>query len=86
MFEKFFKTVRQKGQVLVFYAFAIPTLFLFVGAAADFGWYYLNVSRMQNAADAAVTAGVSKFLQGGDESLYSDYKDTALVDGVPDHA
>ena len=63
----------------------MPLLLMFVGVGLDLGWYYLNVSRMQNAADAAVTAGVRKFLEGGDESLYSDYKDTALVDGVPDH-
>ena len=63
----------------------MPLFLMFVGVGIDLGWYYLNVSRMQNAADVAVTAGVSKFLEGGDESLYSDYKDTALVDGVPDH-
>lgn len=51
----------------------------------DLGWYYLNVSRMQNAADAACLAGVREFLKGGDESLYSDYKDTALIDRVPSH-
>ena len=32
-------------------------IFLCVGAAADLGWYYLNVSRLQNAADAAILAG-----------------------------
>ena len=45
-----FKKLKQRGQVLVFYALLLPTLFMFVGAAADFGWYYLNVSRLQNAA------------------------------------
>ena len=60
-------------------------MFLFVGVVIDLGWYYLAVSRMQNAADAAVTAGVQKFLSGGDESVYSDYKDSALIDKVPSH-
>ena len=74
-----------RGQILILFALLMPLFLMFVGVGIDLGWYYLNVSRMQNAADAAVTAGVSKFLEGGDESLYSDYKDTALVDGVPDH-
>ena len=69
----------------MFHAFLFPLMFLFVGVAVDLGWYYLTVSRMQNAADAAVTAGVQKFLSGGDESLYSDYKDSALIDKVPSH-
>ena len=55
------------------------------GVGLDLGWYYLNVSRLQNAADAACLAGVQKFLSGGDESLYSDYKDSALIDSVPSH-
>ena len=52
-FEKF----KQRGQVLVFYALIIPLLLLLVGAGLDLGWYYLNVSRLQNAADAAALAG-----------------------------
>lgn len=74
-----------RGQILILSALLMPLLLMFVGVGLDLGWYYLNVSRMSNAADAAVTAGVSKFLEGGDESLYSDYKDTALIDKVPSH-
>lgn len=48
---------KRRGQALVFYAVLIPTLFAFVGVGLDLGWYYLNVSRLQNAADAAVLAG-----------------------------
>lgn len=59
MLKKFFKSLTQKGQVLVFYGLMIPTLFMFVGAAADFGWLYLNQSRLQNAADAAANAGAN---------------------------
>ena len=58
-----FKKLKQRGQVLVFYALLLPTLFMFVGAAADFGWYYLNVSRLQNAADAAVLAGAQALVE-----------------------
>lgn len=56
MFKKFLK-LKQKAQVLVYFAVALPFLFMFVGAAADFGWIYFNQSRLQNAADAAVLAG-----------------------------
>lgn len=47
----------QRGQVLVFYALMMPLIILFVGVGMDLGWYYLNVSRLQNAADAAARAG-----------------------------
>ena len=52
-----FKRIKQRGQVLVFYALLIPFLFLCIGVGLDLGWYYLNVSRLQNAADAAALAG-----------------------------
>ena len=57
MFKKFFK---QRGQTAVLYALLIPVLILFTGVGIDLGWYYLNVSRLQNAADAAALAGASK--------------------------
>ncbi|MBO4401190.1 MAG: Tad domain-containing protein [Selenomonadaceae bacterium] len=59
------KKLKQRGQILVFYAFMIPTIFLLIGAAADLGWYYLNVSRLQNAADAAVLAGSQALVSSG---------------------
>ena len=74
-----------RGQVAVFYALLIPIILFMGGVGVDLGWYYLNVSRLQNAADAACLAGVQKFLSGGDESLYSDYKDSVLIDSVPSH-
>ncbi|MBR0290161.1 MAG: pilus assembly protein, partial [Selenomonadaceae bacterium] len=52
-----FKHFKQRGQVLVLYALLIPLLFLFAGVGLDLGWYSLNVSRLQNAADAAALAG-----------------------------
>ena len=54
---------RQFGQTLVFFALLVPILFLFAGVAIDLGWYYLNVSRLQNAADAAVLAGAKELLE-----------------------
>ena len=74
---------KQRGQVLAFYAVLIPTLFVFVGVGLDLGWYYLTVSRMQNAADAAVMAGAWKFLE--DEGTLSDYSDARLIDFVPNY-
>ena len=48
---------KQRGQVVVLYALLIP-IFLFMGGVGlDLGWYYLNVSRLQNAADASVLVG-----------------------------
>ncbi|MBR6014201.1 MAG: Tad domain-containing protein [Selenomonadaceae bacterium] len=77
MLRKFLKISPQKGQVIVFYALVVPLLFCFVGAAADFGWLYFNQSRLQNAADAAVNAGVKELLKK-DQSL-SDYTYTTFV-------
>ena len=65
MFKNFLpiKFLKRRGQVLVFYALLIPLLFLFAGVGMDLGWYYLNVSRLQNAADAAVLAGAYKLVE-----------------------
>ena len=54
---------RQFGQTLVFFALLVPILFLFAGVTIDLGWYYLNVSRLQNAADAAVLAGAKELFE-----------------------
>ena len=82
-----FKNIKQcfirRGQVAVFYALLIPTIFLLGGVGLDLGWYYLKVSSMQNAADAAVIAGAWKFLE--DEGTLSDYSDAKLIDFVPSH-
>ena len=48
---------------MVLYALLIPILFLFVGLGIDLGWYFLNVSRLQNAADAAALAGAWKLVE-----------------------
>ena len=72
-----FKKLRQRGQVLVFFALMLPTLFLFVGITADLGWMYLNLYRLQNAADAAVTAGAKNLIK--DEKNLSDYSYSTFV-------
>ena len=77
MRRKIFKLLSQKGQAIVFYALMVPVLFCFVGAAADFGWLYFNQSRLQNAADAAVTAGATELIKK-DQTL-SDYRYTTFV-------
>lgn len=46
---------------MVLYALLTPLMFLAGAAATDLGWYYMNVSRLQDAADAAVIAGAQEF-------------------------
>lgn len=57
-----FKKVQQHGQAMILYGLLMPLLFLCAGVGLDLGWYYLNVSRLQNAADAAVVAGAHAFV------------------------
>ena len=47
---------------MVLYALLIFLMFLFLGVALDLGWYYFNVSRLQNAADAAALAGAQDLI------------------------
>lgn len=54
--------LRQRGQLVLLYALFIPLIFFFVGLTFDLSWYYLNVSRMQNAADAAAVAGAQTLI------------------------
>lgn len=67
----------QKGQALVFYALLIPLLFTVGCAGLDLGWYYMNVSRLQNAADAAALAGANKLIE--DEEHFANYKTAILI-------
>lgn len=73
---KFFSS-KQKGQSMIFLAISAPILCACVGAAIDFGWLYLNQSRLQSAADAAATAGAKTLLLS--EQPLSDYSYTNLV-------
>lgn len=79
MFKKFLKSKLQKGQSMIFMAISIPILFAMIGAAADFGWLYLNQSRLQNAADAAAFAGAQKLLERDVSSLSTTYRKVKLI-------
>lgn len=68
------KLFNKKRQVLVLFALVIPLLFLFVGATLDLGWYYLNVSRLQNAADATALASAQYYIKND-----PNYKSVNLV-------
>ena len=80
MFKKildFFKSKKQKGQSLAFFAISVPFLCLFVGAAMDFGWMYYNQSRLQNAADSAALIG-ARTLIGGSKYKMVNYTYTDM--------
>ncbi len=64
----------------------IPLLFILVGVALDLGWYYFNVSRLQNAADAAVLAGAQD-LVARNNTIFKGYNITLVENkfsGYPD--
>lgn len=69
---------RQHGQVMALFALLVPVLFIFAGVGMDLGWYYLNVSRLQNAADAAALAGARALIETND--TLSEYKGVQLID------
>ena len=56
---------------MVLWALLTPILIMFVGVGMDLGWYYLTVSRLQNAADAAVLAGAIKLTKENEH--FNDY-------------
>lgn len=72
----------RRGQVAVFYALLIPILLLCGGVGLDLGWYYLNVSRLQNAADASVLVGASTLTKTHDLFKSKSYK-VQLIDKFP---
>ena len=77
MFEKFLK---QRGQVSILFALLMPIFLMVVGVGLDLGWYYLNVSRLQNAADAAAVAGAQTLINNEN---FSDYKSVTLTSKYP---
>ena len=80
MLDKILKRCGTRGQVLVFTAFMLPVMFMFFGATFEFGWWYLNQSRLQNAADAAVIAGARKIQSESDPKLrLSTYTQIELI-------
>ena len=77
MFKKFFR----RGQVAVLYALLIPVFLVMGGVGLDLGWYYFNVYRLQNAADAAALAGANNLVGTGDENTTRIMRDY-FVDGL----
>lgn len=75
-------SIKQGGQVSILFAFLMPIFILFLGVALDLGWYYLNVSRLQNAADAAAVAGAQTLINS-DSDNFSDYKNVTLISKYP---
>ena len=75
------KLIKQCGQVSVLFSLLMPIFILFLGLVLDLGWYYMNVSRLQNAADAAAVAGAQKFLK--DTANFPNYESVALVGKYP---
>lgn len=81
-----FKKIKQRGQVMVLWA--LLTLICFVpliGAGMDLGWYYLNVSRLQNAADAAALAGAKTLENKSFATFGTHYYATSLITKAPDN-
>ena len=77
MLKKYFK---QRGQVSLLFALLMPIFLLLLGVVLDLGWYYLNVSRLQNAADAAAVAGAQALVE---KESFSEYKSISLVGRYP---
>ncbi|MBR0102510.1 MAG: Tad domain-containing protein [Selenomonadaceae bacterium] len=71
-----------RGQVSLLYALLVPILLFMGGVGLDLGWYYMNVSRLQNAADAAVLVGANKLIAEHDTFKDKNYK-ARLVDKYP---
>lgn len=75
------KIFKQRGQVSLLFALLMPIFILFLGATLDLGWYYLNVSRLQNAADAAAVAGAQTLVSKNE--TFKDYKNISLIGKYP---
>lgn len=71
------------GFVLVFVVLIVSTLFLFVGFAVDIGNWYLQSSKLQNAADSAALAGVVKMpdVAAAELAATNALKRNGFVDG-----
>ncbi len=77
MVKQFKSKYARRGQAAVMFALLIPLLLLFVGVGLDLGWYYLNVSRLQNAADAAALAGAQAIIN--DDVNFPTIKNDAIL-------
>ena len=58
---------RQKGLMLVFTAIMLPIIFILCGLVYDLGYMYVQKSKLQHAADAAVLAGGYTYVADWDD-------------------
>lgn len=58
---------RQKGAMLVFTAIMLPIIFILCGLVYDLGYMYVQKSKLQHAADAAVLAGGYTYVADWDD-------------------
>lgn len=72
----------ERGATLVWLAGSLVVLMGFAALAVDLGWYYLNSSRIQRAADAAALAGVVH-VPGYLSEAETNARAAALVNGFP---
>ena len=70
----------RRGQASLLFALLMPIFILMLGVVLDLGWYYLNVSRLQNAADAAAVAGAQTLVS---KEGFTSYKSISLVGKYP---
>ena len=69
----------QRGSVLALTAVLIPFIIACTGIVVDCGNYFLQKSRLQNAADAAVLAGASRYAEHMELNSLTDHKDADAV-------
>lgn len=83
--EKIIKT--EKGAIMTLAALLLPVLLAFTGIAYDLGHLYMEKSRLQNIADAAVLAGLAELEKvenlGGTGKLVTSMPIGATTDYTP---
>ena len=62
---------KQKGAIILMFLVFLPMMLAFAGLAIDFGYIYVEKTKLQNAADAAALAGVP-YLKSGEKAI-SEY-------------
>jgi hypothetical protein len=72
---------QQSGAALVWVAGSLVALLAMTALAVDLGWYYLNSTRVQRAADAAALAGVV-YLPGFPASAQAEAENAAQANGL----
>lgn len=69
---------------MIIFTLLMPVLIAFTGAGIDLGWYYFNVSRLQNAADAAALAGARALIDNDENFSEYDVDAVRLVENILD--